>query len=318
MHNMVFLDFDERFLFTDRKGLFTTVADYRIGVTDKHIRCFRGKGGRHTAVIRLWNIALVADSEAVEDRDSIVSDASSATLLALFSPLKTTLEALINNGGSTGHAVAGGLDDFRSLLLNRLGNRCDVVFQLLLNLKSLRCSLLNGLREAGGRIVVFSWGLFVSFSCRKSLLGGELHGVTIKILFGSSRGNLHALILNSCGGILGLKKSWMCDNQLLELLSPLVERGLELVVLGPVLVSDSISPGPPHPNLLQGEVSSLVQDLEMNIGNSDHSLLELFVIRLAPLADGLSLLLDGHTRRSYRGNDLFVYFSTVFVGSSER
>ena len=91
----------------------------------------------------------------------------------------------------------------------------------------------------------------------------------------------------------------MGDNQLLELFGPLVQSSLELMVLGPVLVSDSVSPGPPHTNLLQSEVSSLVQNLEVNVGNCDNGFLELLVILLTPLSNSLSLLLNGLARSSY-------------------
>ena len=166
------------------------------------------------------------------------------------------------------------------------------------------------------------------------MLGGKLHGIAVKVvgrisggdlptgnlfeasqLLGGDRGNFHSLVFDSCGSILSLEKCRVGDNQLLELFSPLVQSSLELVVLGPVLVGDSVSPGPPHTNLLQSEVSSLVQNLEVNVGDCDNSFLELLVILLTPLSNSLSLLLNGLARSSYSRNDLLV--DIVSLGSSK-
>ncbi|KAI6766960.1 hypothetical protein HG531_011320 [Fusarium graminearum] len=254
VHHRVLLNLDEWLLAISRKGLFTTIADYRKGVTDKRFRCFRGKGVRHTAVFRLWD---TADSDNVEDSDSTVSEAFWATLEA-----SLATDSALFDTASVAFSITLGFPAF------------------LFDLFDLGGSFFYNFREAGSCAVFLSRGLFVSFLYCNSLLSSKLHGIAIKPsqFLGSDRGNLHALIFDSCGGILSLEKTRVGDNQLLELLGPLIEGGLELMVLGPVLVGDSVSPCPPHTDLLQGEVSSLVEHLEVNIGNGDNSFLELLTL----------------------------------------
>lgn len=110
--------------------------------------------------------------------------------------------------------------------------------------------------------------------------------------------NGHTSLLDLDAFFSGSRESGVFVCNSLDLSAPFVESLLQRVILGPVLVRDTIHPSPPHADLLETKVPNVVNDFKRGIGSGSNEVKRLPVIALLPRADGLRLFFDGLASRT--------------------